>query len=119
MSRRTPARCSRATRPAASAFEAALLVEAAVLAGAPPDRPLRALLSLQEDDGGWPSSAALLVPRQRDGAPGAPHPDVRRLLTTATALTALGAATGAATCVRRPPFRRGAEPAASATSGLR
>lgn len=80
------ARCS----APASALEAALLLEAAALAGASTRAHRDALLSFRQRDGGWPASAALLVPSQADGEPGPGHADVRGLFTTAAALRALG-----------------------------
>ncbi len=74
-----------------SALEAAQRLHVAVLAGAD-TRPHRAdLLHRQDPDGGWPPSPALLVPDQRTGAPGVPHADPGRVMTTALALVALAA----------------------------
>lgn len=54
---------------------------------------LAALLSTQAGDGGWPSSAHLLVPPRNDADANAvgPFADVRRSVTTAGAIAALGA----------------------------
>jgi hypothetical protein len=78
-------------RAAESALDAAQRLRVAMLAGADV-RPHRAdLLRRQDPDGGWPPSAALLVPDQRTGAPGPPHADPDRVMTTALALLALAA----------------------------
>jgi hypothetical protein len=83
-----------AAPPAESAFEAAQLLQAATFVGARRDGEL---VSFREADGGWPASPALLTPSQSDGTPGVPHADLNRLLTTASALTALdGAGRGSA-----------------------
>jgi hypothetical protein len=78
-------------RAAESALDAAQRLHVAMLAGADA-RPHRAdLLRRQDPDGGWPPSPALLVPDQRTGAPGPPHADPGRVMTTALALLALAA----------------------------
>jgi hypothetical protein len=74
---------------AVTAFEAAQRVDAAVAAGLPSQPHVDALLRLQLADGGWPVSAALLVPSQADGRPGPPRADVARLHTSACAVAAL------------------------------
>jgi len=75
-----------------SALDAAQRLQVALLTGVDP-RPHEAdLLRRQDPDGGWPPSRALLVPDQRTGAPGPPHADSGRVMTTALALLALAAA---------------------------
>lgn len=74
---------------AASAFEAAQLVVVAALVGADASGRVSELVALQREDGGWPASAVLLVPSQETGVPGTGQADVRRLVTTATAIYAL------------------------------
>jgi hypothetical protein len=74
------------------AFTAAADLSVAVLCGAPLARRIADLEARQLPDGGWPPSAALLVPDQGDGRPGEGHEDRRRVVSTAAALLALAAA---------------------------
>lgn len=68
-----------------------VLLAALALDAEPSARETQAdrLRARQRPDGGWPASATLLVPHQRTGAPGTPHPDDRRLMSTAAAVVAL------------------------------
>ena len=70
---------------APSAFEQAWLVTTATAVEDPAwPRELRALLAMQDADGGWARGGFLVVPPSRE-----PNADARRLLTTASAVMAL------------------------------
>lgn len=75
-----------------SAFEAAQFLMIALLTGSPVDPYMSYLLATQLDDGSWLSSDMLLVPSQFGNEPSVfspAFPDIRRLMSTAMALTSL------------------------------
>lgn len=75
-----------------SAFEAAQYLMIALLTGSPVEPYMSYLLATQLDDGSWLSSDMLLVPAQSGNQPEAfapAFPDIRRLMSTAMALTSL------------------------------
>jgi hypothetical protein len=82
-----------ATGRAPTAFEQAWLAIIALAGCDDPGSwspPLRALLDLQQDDGGWPSGRFLIVPGVKPAdIHQVPVGDARRLLTTASAVMAL------------------------------
>ena len=82
---------------AGSAFEAAQLLDIAVLSQVDPQRQWVALLERQVADGGWPASRTLRVPAQAHGG-AEPHPfaDERRLMSSAAAVAALQRCCGVA-----------------------
>jgi hypothetical protein len=94
-----PGRPPPAVVPApATAFELAWCVILALALGARP--PLDALLAAQQPDGGWPTGPFLVVPSPAGGR-SVTAGDDRRLLTTASAVLALGKLTRPG-----PPARR-------------
>lgn len=83
------ARLSRSPVPVSS-FERALTLAIGVYTGAAQTSELAAsLLGMQSADGGWPASAVLLVPDQRDASRHLVYSDKRRALSTAMAIHAL------------------------------
>lgn len=78
--------------PPASAFEAAQYLVIALLTGSPVELYMNYLLATQLDDGSWLSSDMLLVPPQFGNGTDEftpAFPDIRRLMSTAMALTSL------------------------------
>ncbi|MGN6418583.1 MAG: prenyltransferase/squalene oxidase repeat-containing protein [Pseudobacter sp.] len=78
--------------PPRSAFEAAQYLMIALLTGSPAEPYMNYLLNTQLDDGSWISSDMLLVPPQSGNGPVdfiPAFPDIRRLMSTAMALTSL------------------------------
>lgn len=80
-----------------SSFELALKVQALMVAKQPCIKDVRSLLSVQRQDGSWPSSALLMVPRpnvpllQLDRSSVSTSVDRKGLFSTVTALAALQA----------------------------
>lgn len=94
----------------ATALALAVLAESGLDVRSPIGRGVEALVDLQQDDGGWPSHAALRIPVPPDPTPseagrkrlirfndGIIVPDQHRLFTTATCAVALAGAVHAAT----------------------
>jgi hypothetical protein len=74
--------------PGQTVFDIALALECAVLMGRRGDELVRALLGTQLGDGSWPTGGILRLPKPAGS--GAPvYADIRRIFTTATALSAL------------------------------
>jgi hypothetical protein len=94
---------------ATSAFDAAARLDVATLTGDPAAARAE-LLARQEPDGGWPASAALLVPAQWDPERGRPYADGERLLSTAAALHALARASRAGVSRSAAPGASGSCP---------
>jgi hypothetical protein len=74
--------------PGRTVFDIALALECAVLKGSRGEELSRALLGTQLEDGSWPAGSILRLPEPA-GTGAAVYADIRRIYTTATALSAL------------------------------
>ena len=73
---------------ASSTIDLAQRISAALSLGLPA-KDIDRLTEAQENDGGWPTSKEMLVPRQRNGSGGEAVADDRRLMSTAAAVLSL------------------------------